>query len=129
MQMYNVIEYSLNYSETTGSLWFCSKNEATKFHADITNDGNSKSLKNAVANRANGILRNAIIDVSLKYLRNFWRSLEMPLINFKVELKVEWAKYCALPAVGADNANANPDYIIFSIKDPKLYLSLVTLSA
>ena len=121
--------YSWNYSKTTGSLWFYSKDETTTFHADITNDDNSKSLKNAVANRANGILRNATIAVSLKYLRNFWRSLEMPLINFKVELKVEWAKYCALPAVGADNANANPDYIIFSIKDPKLYLSLVTLSA
>ena len=53
----------------------------------------------------------------------------MPLINFKVELKVKWSKYCALPAVCADNENANPDYIIFNIKDPKLYLSLVTLSA
>ena len=36
--MYNLIEYSSNYSETTGSLWFYSKDEATSFNADIAND-------------------------------------------------------------------------------------------
>ena len=38
MQMYNLIEYSSNYSETTGSLWFYSKGEATKFNNDIATD-------------------------------------------------------------------------------------------
>ena len=41
----------------------------------------------------------------------------MPLINCKVELKLKWTKYCVLSAAGADNANANPNNIIFSIKD------------
>ena len=43
-------------------------------------------------NQANGILRNATIAVPVKYLSNFWRSLEMPLINCKVELKLKWTK-------------------------------------
>ena len=43
--MYNLIEYSRNYSETTGSLWLYSKDEATNFDADIANDDNFKSFK------------------------------------------------------------------------------------
>ena len=42
--MYNLIEYSSNYSETTGSLWFYSKNERTDFNADIANTANFKSF-------------------------------------------------------------------------------------
>ena len=37
MSMYNLIECSSNYSKTTRSLWFCSKDEATSFNADIDN--------------------------------------------------------------------------------------------
>ena len=73
-------------------------------------------------NNANGILENATIAVSLRYLRNFWRSLEMPLINCKVELKLKWKKYCALFAAGNDSRNDNLDNIIFTIKGTKLYL-------
>ena len=98
--VHNLIEYSSNYSETTGSLWFYSKDEATDFNADIVNDNNFKSFKynikllaNTVAqadNVSNGILKKATIAVPLKYLSNFWRSLEMPLINCKVESKLKW---------------------------------------
>ena len=42
--MYNLIEYSSNYSETTGSLWFYSKEEPTNFNGDLANTNNSKSL-------------------------------------------------------------------------------------
>ena len=44
MPMYNLIEYSSNYSETTGSLWFYSKSEATHFNIDIINDNHFKSF-------------------------------------------------------------------------------------
>ena len=50
-------------------------------------------------------LQKATIAVLLKYLSNFWRSLEMPLINCKVELKLKWTKYCVLLAAGADKIN------------------------
>ena len=53
----------------------------------------------------------------------------MPLTNCKVELKLKWSNYCVLSAVGNDNANGNDDNIIFTIKDTKLYVPVVTLSA
>ena len=53
----------------------------------------------------------------------------MPLINCKVELKLKWTKYCILSATGNDNTNANPNNIIFTSKDTKLYVPVVTLSA
>ena len=87
MPMYNLIEYSSNYSETAGSLWSYSKDEATEFIANIANTNDFKSLKykakllgNTVADGANGILKNATVAVPLKYLSSFRRSLEMPLI-------------------------------------------------
>ena len=90
--MYNLIEYSSNYSEGTGSLWFYSKDEAINFNADISNTDEFKVFKckakllgNTAAqpapNPGNGILKSATIAVLLRYLHNFWRSLEMPLIN------------------------------------------------
>ena len=74
--MYNVIEYSPNYSETTGSLWFCLKDKATDFNANIANDSNFKSFKykaklsrKTVAqrnpNHANLILKNKTIAILL----------------------------------------------------------------
>ena len=131
--MYNLIEYSSDYSETTRSLWFYSNDEPTNFNADIANTDNFKSfkykaklLRNTVArpggNADNGILRNVAIAVPLKNLSFFQRSLEMPLINCKVELKLRWTKYCVLSVAATDNVNGNNDdnNIIFTIKDTKL---------
>ena len=78
------------------------------------------------ANAANGILKNETIAVPLQYLNNFWRSLEMPLINCKVELKLKWTKYCVLFVAGNESQsyndnNDNANKIIFTIKDTKLY--------
>ena len=93
MQIHNLIEYSSNYSETTGCLWFYLKNEGTSFNTDIANDNNFKSFKyktklleNTITDNANEILKNATSAVSLKYLSNFRTILEMPLIICKVEL-------------------------------------------
>ena len=98
MPMYNLIEYSSNYSETAGSSWFYSNDRATYFNTDIANNDNFKSFKynvelwgNTAAqpapNAANRILKNATVAVPLKHLSNLLRSFEMPLINCKVELK------------------------------------------
>ena len=53
----------------------------------------------------------------------------MPLINCKVELKLKWMNHYVLSANGKDNDEANSNNIIFNIKDTKLIVSLVTLSA
>ena len=75
----------MNYSDTTGSLWVYSKDEATNFNAETNNFNtmNFKSFKykakvlgNAEIDGANGILSKTTIAVLLKYLSNFWRSLQ-----------------------------------------------------
>ena len=53
----------------------------------------------------------------------------MPLIHCKVKLKLKCTKYCVLSAAGNDNANANLNNIVFTIKDTKLFVSVKTLSA
>ena len=114
-------------------MWFHSKDEITDFHPDISNDNRFKLFKykakllgNIDVDNANKILKHATIFVSLNFLSNFWRSLEMPLANCKVELKCKWTKYYILPAAVADNANGcdGDNNIIFIIKNTKL-LSLL----
>ena len=58
------------------------------------------------------------IVVPLKYFSNFWRSLEMPLINCKVELSLKWYENCILSSAGTAAT--------FSITDTKLYVPVVT---
>ena len=138
MSIYNLIEYSSYYSETTRSLWFYSKNEATNFDTDVANTNDFKSFKyktklleNTEDDNANGVLKDATIAAPSKYASNFWRSLEMSLINCKVKLKLKWTKYCALSAAGADNVNGSDDdnnNIIFTIKDTKIFVLVVTFS-
>ena len=139
MPVHNLIEYSSNYSETMESLWFYSKDEAANFNNNIANFKSfkykAKLLGNTFVqpapNPTNETLKNATIVVPLKYLSNFWRSLEMPLINCNVEIKLRSTKHCVLFVAGTDNANGNNDdnNIIFTIKDTKLYVTVVTLSA
>ena len=90
----------------------------------MTNDDNAPSFRykaiNIANTEANGIKNEVKIAVPLKYLSNFWRSLEMPLINCKVELSLKWYERCLLTA--ATTAT-------FKITDAKLYVPIVTLSA
>ena len=115
--MYNLIEYSDNYSDTSGILWQSKRDEIIN-NADLTNDNNAPSFKqkaSIIRNTENNRTKNGVkIAVPLKYLSNFWRSLEMPLINCKVELSLKWIEYCVLTAT--DNANK----VIFKITDAKL---------
>ena len=61
--------------------------------------------------------------VPLKYLSNFWRTYEMPLINCEVELILSWSADSVI--IYADVANQNPT---FTIKETNLYIPVVTLS-
>ena len=75
------------------------------------------------------ILKNTTITVPLKYLGNFWRSFEMPPVNCKVELKLRWTKHRVLTVCGVENNDADYNNTIFTIKDTKPYVPVVTLSA
>ena len=122
MPMYNLIEYSDNYSDTSGSLWNFKRDEIIN-NADVTNDNNAPSFKykaNLIGNTENNGTKNGVkIAVPLKYLSNFWRSLEMLLINCKVELLLEWYANCMLSSEGTATT--------FAITDAKCYVPVVTL--
>ena len=133
MHMYNLIEYSDNYSDTSGSLWDFKRDEIVN-NADVTNDNNAPSFKykaNLIGNTENYGTKNGVkIVVPLKYLSNFWGSVEMPLINCKVQVSLRWIENSVL-TTAAISANANAtgaDSTTFKITDAKLYVPVVTLS-
>ena len=121
MSMYNLIEYSDDYSDISGSLRQFKRDEIID-NADVTNDNNAPSFKykaNLIGNEENNGRKNGVkIAVPSKYLSNFWRSLEMPLINCKVEISLKWIERCLLTVANT---------AIFKITDAKLYVSIVTL--
>ena len=131
MPMYNLIEYSDNYQDSSAMPYQYKRDEPPEDDAvaDLTAN-NSNSLKykikllgnvTEVAGDAAGVRRlNVKVVVRLKYLSNFFRSLEMPLINFNIKLNLTWKKECVL-STGAGEA-------VFIINDTKLYVQVVTLS-
>ena len=68
--------------------------------------------------------KNVEIMVPLKYLSNFWRTLEMPLIKCEINLILTWSTNCVIVPTNAANQN-----VTFQITDTKLYVPVVTLSA
>ena len=118
MPMYNLIEYSDNYSKTSGSLW--------QYYKGDPNDNltNSKSFKSKVKitgkTRNNENTKAVEIIVPLKYLSNFWRTIEMPLINCETNLILTWSKDCVITNSTGEGK--------FTITKTKLYVPVVTLS-
>ena len=120
MPMYNLIEYRDNYSDTSAIVWQFKRDEITN-NADMTNDNYAPSFKNKSSLIGNtgedGTKSGVKIALPLKCLSNFWRSLEMPLIDCKVELSLKWYETCLLTA--ATTAT-------FTITDATLYVPIVT---
>ena len=118
MPVCNLIEYSDNYSKKSGSFW--------QYYKDEPNDNleNSESFKSKVKipgnTPAGGNTKDVKIIVPLKCLINFWRTLEMPLINCEVSLFLTWSSTCVIT-----NSTGKGK---FAITDTKLYLPVVTLS-
>ena len=138
MPMYNLIEYSDNYQDSSATFYQYKRDEPPEADAvaDLTAD-NSNSLKYKIKLLGNIDLRaadatrverlNVKVVVPLKYLSNFFRSLEMPLINCKIKLILTWKKECVLSALGDYAANPENN-AVFIINDTKLYVPVVTLS-
>ena len=78
-----------------------------------------KLLENTEADGANTISRNTAVAMLLKSLSNFWRSFEMLLMNYKVELRLKWTNHYVLSENVNDNDDTNFNNVIFIIKDTK----------
>ena len=111
MPMYSLIEYSDNYSDTSGSLWQFKRDESPVTNAgDLDNVSTTNStcfkykssfIKEFTAVNNNRAFENVKTAVLLNYLSNFWRSLEMPLINCKIHLELNLlSKDCVMSTIG-----------------------------
>ena len=127
MPMYNLIEYSDNYQESSATLYQYKRDEPPEANAVAgLTVNNSSSFKYKVSLLGNpdldgGIAKRSVkVVVPLKYLINFLRSLEMPLINCKIKLNLSWRKECVLSTDAGD--------AVFIINDTKMYVPVVTLS-
>ena len=127
MPMYSLIEYSKNYSKTTGSLWNYYRDEPNSGvggHNNNVNysikDSKSCDYKTNITGKLEGINKTKDVEivVPLKYLSNFCRTLDMPLINCEINLILTWSQNCvitskttrdAVPAQGGNPAVTSID--------------------
>ena len=118
MSMYNLIVYSNNYSKTSGNLWqYCKDVPAVNNNGDIiefngADATDSFNFKTKITGQTNndGEINNVEIMISLKYLSNFRRTLEMPLINCEFNLILTWSTICVI--IYTDIANQIPSFTI-----------------
>ena len=155
MPMYNLLEYSKNYRKTIGSLYNYYRDELS----DDADDNNFDNIKVVDANTFK--YKNKIIDntynvnagadgydvnkngtqkielaIPLKYLGNFWRALNIPLISCEVFLELKWNRNCVITSLERRQLDAGPPVVrnnsptgaTLSITDYKLYVPVVTLS-
>ena len=152
MPIYNLLEYSKNYRKTIGSLYNYYRDELSD-DADDNNFDNIKVVNSNTFKYKNKITGNTYnvnagvqgddvnkngtqeveLAISLKYLGNFWRALNIPLISCEVSLELKWDKSCVITSleqrdVGGGNRDNTPTGATLAINDCKSYVPAATLS-
>ena len=152
MSMYNLLEYSTNYRKTIGSLYNYYRDELSD-DADDNNFDNIKVVNSNTFKYKNKIIGNTYnvnagaqgydvnknstqeveLAIPLKYLGNFWRALNNPLISCDVSLELKWDRNCVITSLeqrgtGGGNRDNAPTGATLAINDCKLYVPAVTLS-
>ena len=131
MPMYNLLEYSKNYRKTIGSLYNYYRDELSDDNNPNnflnTNVVNSSSFKHknkitgntynvaaaAVGHDANKIGKQDVeLPIPLKYLSNFWRALNMPLISCEISLELKWNKNCVINSLEKVQIDAGPPAVM-----------------
>ena len=166
MPMYNLLECSKNYRKTIGSLYNYYRDELTNDGNDNNFDNrnvvNSKAFKyknkiigntydvdaripnldgaGQIDNRIYNVIKNGTqkieLAIPLKYLGNFWRALNIPLISCEVLLELKWNKNCVITSLEPRQVDAGPPVVrdnvptgaTLGIADCKIYVPVVTLS-
>ena len=153
--MYNFLEYSKNYRKTIGSLYNYYRDELSD-DADDNNFDNINVVNSNTFKYKNKITGNTYtvdaaaqgydvnkngkqeieLAIPLKYLSNFWRALNIPLISCEVSLELKWNKNCVITSSEERQVDAEPPVVrdnsptgaTLAINDCKLYIPVVTLS-
>ena len=154
MPMYNLLEYSKNYRKTISSLYNYYRDElsdnnnpdnfpntnvvnssAFEYKNKIT--GNTYNVaEGAAGHNANRVGKKDVeLAIPLKYVGNFWRALNIPLISCEVFLELKWNKSCVITSLEQRQVNAGPPVVngtttgaTLAINDRILYVPVVTLS-
>ena len=154
MPMYNLLEYSKNYIKTIGSLYNYYRDELTNDNIDnfanrIVVNSEAFKYKNEITGNTYNVNADADgydvnkngtqeieLAIPLKYLGNFWRALNIPLISCEVFLELKWNKNCIITSLERRQVDAGPPVVrdnaptgaTFAINNCKLYVPVVTLS-
>ena len=163
MPMYNLLEYSKNYRKTIGSLYNYYRDELSNdadnnnfgnikvvhsntfkyknkiigntydVDARIPNPARDGQIDNPIYIANNKGTQEIELAIPLKYLGNFWRALNIPLISCEVSLELKWDKNCAITSleqrdIGGGNRDNVPTGATLEIKKCELYVPVVTLS-
>ena len=166
MPMYNLLEYSKNYRKTIGSLYNYYRDELSDdaddnnfgnikvvnsntfkyknkivgntydVDARIPNPDGTGQIDNPIYNVNNEGTQETELAIPLKYLGNFWRALNIPLISCEVFLELKWNRNCVITSLEQRQVDAGPPVVrdnaptgaALSITDCKLYVPVVTLS-
>ena len=148
--MYNLLEYSKNYRKTNGSLHNYYRDELSDDGNNPNNFANRNVVNSETFKYKNKIISNTynvtagdnefgtkknIITYTLKYLGNFWRALNIPLISCEVSLELKWNKNCVATSKEQRQIDAGPPVVngttagaTLAIDKCKLYVPVVTLS-
>ena len=152
MSKYNLWRYSDNYSMKSGSLWNHYSDETNDDENENDNNNklnNNKTITNKSLKCKTKIIWNTPDDenelnteavIPLKCLSNFWKSLDLPLINYEIDFDLSWSRYCVISEIStAFEAVPNPNparywvtsqtaSVMFQINNAKVYVPVVTLS-
>ena len=153
MPMYNLLEYSKNYRKTIGSFYNYYRDELSDDPDNANHDNykvvnsNAFKYKNKIKGNMYDILNTAAnyvaakegtqeieLAIPLKYLGNFWRALNIPLISCEISLELKCDKNCVITSleerlIGTTaNRDDGPTGATLNIADCKLYIPVVSLS-
>ena len=138
MNLYNLIEYSDNYSDSAASLYNFKRQEplannanstvadssSFKYKSDLLRYPSNSTVNNnvrALPANTNPEWKNAQVIVPLKYISSFFRSLELPLINTKLYIELNYTKNSVISTVDAANSTT------FKITKTELHVLVITL--
>ena len=157
MPVYNLLEYSKNYRKTIGSLYNYYRDELTNDNIPANNvfnnirvvNSNTFKCKHKIISNTYNVAADVPgydankngtqtieLAIPLKYLGNFWRALDMPLISCEVSLELKWNKNCIMTSLeqraidenNLPNRDGAPTGATLAINDCKIYIPVVTLS-
>ena len=123
--MYNLLEYSDNYQDSPRSLYQFKRDDPPDDNAEVANNTTSLVYKSKLTKDTdNNNVNKVKLVVPLKYVSSFFRSLEMPLVNCKIDLELTWHRDCMISSANT----AAGQVVSLIITNAKSYVPVVTLS-